>query len=283
MIKIMTDSTVQLTKEEKQAYGITIIPLHVIADKKEYLDGEDLTKKEFLDLMNSSKRLPTTSQPSVGAYKQLFDELGKNGDEILSIHVSGDLSGTYSAAVQAAALTSSKVTVFDSGFVDRPMSYQVLTAAEMAKNGASIKNILQRLEQLKKRSNFYVAILHLDNLIKGGRINYALGKVSTFLNIKVVLKWTVKGLDVDTKGRGLKTISKKLEQVLQEMKSAGPLKEIGITQVGESLLYETWVTKIKQEFPGIPVTIGQASSALAVHAGREAFAISYLPESFQDK
>src|SRR5690625_3905182 len=132
MIKIVTDSTVQLSEEEIKKYGISIVPLNVIVDGKTYLDNVNITKDEFFSVMETSEELPTTSQPAPGAYTALYNELGENGDEILSIHVSGDLSGTYNSAVQGAEISDSKVMTYDSKFVDRPLAYFVITAAQLA-------------------------------------------------------------------------------------------------------------------------------------------------------
>lgn len=279
MIRIVADSTVQLSQKEKEEYDITLVPLNIIIDGKNYQDGIDMTKESFISMMQTSKALPTTSQPSVGLYADIYNEVSRNGDEILSIHVAGSLSGTYSAAVQGAAVSKGKVTVFDSHFVDRPLAYQVIAAAKMAKRGYTIPEILKHLEKMKHASNFYIVVLHLDNLIKGGRISHTMGKVSMLLNIKLLLKWSESGLDVDTKGRGLNKISKKLEQVIQEMKQAGPLAEIGISHAGLSSYSLEWIDRLKQQFPGVPIYIEKASPALLVHAGKEAFGISYLPKA----
>src|SRR5699024_9065482 len=138
--------------------------------------------------------------------------------------------------------------------------------------------IIHHLELMTHELQLYIAVIHLDNLIKGGRISHAMGRISSFLNLKLVLKWTADGLDVDTKGRGLKSISKRIEQVVKEMKEAGPLAEIGISHVGLSDYSLKWIEDLKQHFPGVPFYVGQASPVLMAHAGKEAFALYYLPE-----
>lgn len=137
-IKIVTDSTVQLSKEEQDKYNITIVPLTAMVENVVYYDNLTVTKPEFLQKMLNSPELPKTSQPAVGKFTELFNELGADGSEVLSIHVAGYLSGTYMSAVQGASLSTAKVTVIESGFLDRAMAFQVLAAAEMAKTGAAI-------------------------------------------------------------------------------------------------------------------------------------------------
>lgn len=278
MIKIVTDSTVQLSEEEINEYGISIIPLNVIIDGETFLDNITITKDEFLTKMETSEELPSTSQPSPGTYVELYDEIGKDGDEILSIHVNGDLSGTYNSAVQAADITSSNVTTYDSKFVDRPLGFFVLTAAKMAKEGHSMESIIEALDKLRETLKMYVAVIHIDNLIKGGRIGSTMGKIGKFINLKLVLEWTKNGLDVDTKGRGIKSINKRFNQVIDIMKESGPLQEIGFSHAGLTDLSEEWIQTLKENFPGVPILIRQLSPVLMAHSGKEAFAISYLPK-----
>ena len=278
MIKIVTDSTVQLSEEEKSEFGISIVPLNVIIDGETFLDNITITKDEFLSKMETSKELPSTSQPSPGKYVELYDELGKDGAEVLSIHVNGDLSGTYNSAVQAAAITSTKVTTYDSKFVDRPLGFFVLTAAKMAKEGHSVESIIEKLDQLKETLGMYIAVLHIDNLIKGGRIGNTVGKIGKLVNLKLVLKWDQTGLNVDTKGRGIKSINKRFSKVLEEMKESGPLKEIGFSHAGLTDLSNEWIQTLKETFPGVPILIDQLSPVLMAHSGKEAFAVSFLPE-----
>ena len=102
-IHIVTDSTCDLTKEELLKNDIHVVPLTIQVDGKTYVDGVDVQPATYMDLMKNSKELPKSSQPAPGKFKEVFDELGKNGDQIISIHLAGALSGTVDSARQAAA------------------------------------------------------------------------------------------------------------------------------------------------------------------------------------
>lgn len=275
-IKIMTDSTVQLSQEEKETYGITVIPLSAMIQNTLYYDNQTISKADFLHKMNESSSLPKTSQPAVGQFLELYNQLGADGSEILSIHVADYLSGTYSAAVQASGMTKSTVTVRNSGTLDRAMAYQVLTAAEMAQNNASMEEIVAALEKVKEQVNFYVGIVNLENLIKGGRIGKVLGHISSMLNVKLMLEVTDKSLVPITKGRGLKTLKKKFNEILQTMKNRGDIQHIGITHVGLTDFTEELISELKAEFPNATHHIAYASPTLMTHAGKDAFAIAYM-------
>lgn len=280
MIKILTDSTVQLSQEEIDTYRISIIPLTAMLQSTLYYDNETISKSEFLQKMKDSPTLPKTSQPAVGQYVNLYNELGKDGSEILSIHVAGYLSGTYSAAVQASHITKSKVTVIDSGTIDRAMAYQVLKAAQMAQEGAAMDEILNAIADMNKQTPLYVGIVDLENLIKGGRIGKTLGRISSALNVKLLLSVTETNLEPIAKGRGLKSLKKQLDLIIKEMKQQERISHIGITHVGLTDFSEDLITELKATFPEAAFHTAYASPTLMTHAGNGAFALTYLPEEY---
>ena len=136
-IKIVTDSSVTIEPEVAKELDITIVPLSVMVDGVVYSDA-DLAEGEFLRLMQSSRNLPKTSQPPVGVFADVFEQLAEDGAQIISIHMSHALSGTVEAARQGATLANADVTVVDSSFTDQAMKFQVTEAAKLAKEGAPI-------------------------------------------------------------------------------------------------------------------------------------------------
>ena len=137
-VKIVTDSTVDMTPEELKFYDITMVPLSIFIDGETFLDKVEIEQEEFLKRMNQSKELPKSSQPAVGTFVEVYDELGKDGSEIISIHMTGGMSGTVRSAESAASMSEAKVTVLDSKFISKAMSFQVVEAAKMAKEGKSV-------------------------------------------------------------------------------------------------------------------------------------------------
>ena len=186
-VKIVTDSSVTIEPEVVEKYGITIVPLSVMVDGVLYSDAE-LTEGQFLQLMKSSKNLPKTSQPPVGVFAEAFEGLAEEGSQIIAIHMSHALSGTVEAARQGATLANADVTVIDSSFTDQAMKFQVVEAAKMAQEGASVEEIVARIEEVKKKSRLYIGVSTLENLVKGGRIGRVTGLLSSLLNIRVVME-----------------------------------------------------------------------------------------------
>ena len=124
-IKIVTDSSITIEPELARDLNITIVPLTVMIDGVVYSDS-NLKEGEFLQLMKSSKNLPKTSQPPVGVFAEVFEDLSAEDVQIISIHMSHALSGTVEAARQGATLAKADVTVVDSSFTDQAMKFQVV-------------------------------------------------------------------------------------------------------------------------------------------------------------
>lgn len=185
-IKIVTDSTAELTRDEIEQYGITVIPLQYTLGGKVYTDGDDFSSGEFLQKIKESPELPTTSQPSLGTFVDTFNRLTEDGSEVLAILVAGTLSGTVQTAKMAARECKGKVTVVDSFFISRALGFQVLEAAIMIKEGRTVAEIMTRLERIRRNTKLYVILDTLENLVKGGRIGKGKALVSSLLNIKPI-------------------------------------------------------------------------------------------------
>ncbi|WP_175279806.1 DegV family protein [Secundilactobacillus collinoides] len=124
-IQIVTDSTVQLTEEELNDLPITVVPLVVrIGDKEYFNNGKDITNIEILSHLTGDEELPKTSQPSIGQFLEVFNDIGDAGDEVLCLNLTHHLSGTVNAARQAADITETKVTVIDSLSIDRGLRFR---------------------------------------------------------------------------------------------------------------------------------------------------------------
>ena len=177
-VYIVTDSTADLTEEEVKQFEISIVPMNISIDDENYIDGVTITKDEFKQKMIESAELPKTAQPSIGRFVEVYDELGKNGDSVISIQMMRSISGTVDAARQAADITETNVTVVDSDFTSRSMGMIVKEAAQAAQEGKSVEEILEIVEDAKKRTTLYLTVVNLDNLIKGGRISQLMGMFS---------------------------------------------------------------------------------------------------------
>ena len=276
-IIIVTDSTADLTEQEIQDFNIHVVPLNITIQEEHYLDGETITKEEFKNKMIASSELPMTAQPSIGRFVQLYDELGKDGSEIISIHLMNSISGTVNAARQAADITESTVTVVDSDFTSRSMGIIVREAANAAKEGKSAEEVLEVIESTRQRTKLYLTVLNLDNLIKGGRISRVMGAFSNLLNIKLFLEVINGKIEIVQKGRGLKSLQKKYDEVFEEMKACpNGIQEIGIMHAGLNEFNQSQIDTLRELFPDAKLTIVMTSPIIMSHTGVDAMAVTYL-------
>ena len=276
-IIIVTDSTADLTEQEIQDFNIHVVPLNITIQEEHYLDGETITKEEFKNKMIASSELPMTAQPSIGRFVELYDELGKDGSEIISIHLMNSISGTVNAARQAADITESTVTVVDSDFTSRSMGIIVREAAKAAQEGKSSAEVLEVIESTRQRTKLYLTVLNLDNLIKGGRISRVMGAFSNLLNIKLFLEVINGKIEIVQKGRGLKSLQKKYDEVFEEMKACpNGIQEIGIMHAGLNEFNQSQIDTLRELFPDAKLTIVMTSPIIMSHTGVEAMAVTYL-------
>ncbi|MEZ7728310.1 DegV family protein [Granulicatella sp. 20925_1_28] len=276
-VYIVTDSTADLTEEEVKQFEISIVPMNISIDDENYIDGVTITKDEFKQKMIASAELPKTAQPSIGRFVEVYDELGKNGDSVISIQMMRSISGTVDAARQAADITETNVTVVDSDFTSRSMGMIVKEAAKAAQEGKTVEEILEIVEDAKKRTTLYLTVVNLDNLIKGGRISQVMGMFSNLLNIKLFLQVINGKIEIIQKGRGLKSLQKKYDEIFEQMKATpNGIQEIGIMHAGLSDFNEGNIARVRELFPDVPLTIVTTSPIIMSHTGVDAMAITYL-------
>ena len=269
-IKIVTDSSVTIEPEVAKELDITIVPLSVMVDGVVYSDA-DLAEGEFLRVMQSSRNLPKTSQPPVGVFADVFEQLAEDGAQIISIHMSHALSGTVEAARQGATLANADVTVVDSSFIDQAMKFQVTEAAKLAKEGASLEEILAKIEEVQEKTELYIGLSTLENLVKGGRIGRVSGLISSLLNIRVIMQMKDHQLEPIVKGRGAKTFKKWLDDLTASLQNK-QVAEIGISYAGgPELALE--MKKSLQLYVKKPISVLETGSIIQTHTGENAWAV----------
>ncbi|EHJ55714.1 DegV domain-containing protein [Streptococcus urinalis FB127-CNA-2] len=271
-IKIVTDSSITIEPELIKELDITVVPLSVMVDGKLYSDNDLKEEGEFLRLMQSAKDLPKTSQPPVGVFAEVYESLVKEGaDEIVAIHLTHSLSGTIEASRQGANIADANVTVIDSTFTDQCLKFQVVEAAKLAKQGANLKEVLDRIEEVKNNSELYIGVSTLENLVKGGRIGRVTGVISSLLNIKVMMELKNHELVTLLKGRGTKTFTKWLDSYLETI-NGRKIAEIGISYAGKDDLAQQLKAKIQEKIK-IDIPILETGSIIQTHTGEGAFAV----------
>ena len=185
-IKIVTDSSVQLTPAEIKENNITIVPLTIEINGQTFVDGETITREELVEELKKGNK-PKTSQPAVGSFVDVFDRLGEDGSQVVAILLSDVLSGTYQTAVSAAEMSSTDVTVINSKSTDRGEAFQVLAAAKDAAAGKTIAEIQAHCKDILERTTIDVLVDNLDNILSGGRLGKMASMLTKLINLKVPL------------------------------------------------------------------------------------------------
>lgn len=189
-VRILTDSTCDLPADIIAGLGITVIPLYIHVGNEHYADGVDITREQFYQNLRHFEHHPTTAVPSPAKFHALYESLAEEGaTEILSIHISETLSGAVNVArVTAAEPTSVPVTVVDSRNLSMGTGFLVQTAAELARAGRKVAEILPVLESQIKRTHVWAALDTLEFLRRSGRMSRALSTVGEILQIKPIMK-----------------------------------------------------------------------------------------------
>ncbi len=276
-IKIVTDSTADLTKEQVEQMGITVVPLNITIGDETYIDGVDFTHNEFLDKMKNSPVLPKSSQPSAGAFAEAFENI--NDDcEILCILLSEKLSGTCQSAIMAAEMVNANVTVFNSNFVSYGMQIQIIEAYNMIENGCTMSEIIARLEVVREKTKLIVALDTVDNLVKGGRLGKGKALISQLLNIKPIVVVKDGEIKPEDKVRSMSQVIKYHLKQLQDDLHGKTLTYLSVIYVGEIANANILKQEIKKAIPIDIIPEIPATSVLATHAGPGTLAICYLCE-----
>ncbi|OAS86099.1 DegV family protein [Metabacillus litoralis] len=277
-VRIVTDSTIDVSKEILDEYEITVVPLSITIDNNTYTDGVDLTPSEFIKMMKQSEELPKSSQPPTGKFLEVYDNLSKDGSAIISIHMTRGMSGTMQSAQGAAQMSAADVTVVDSMFISKALGFQVIEAAKMAKKGYTKEQILQRVEEIRKNTTLYITVDTLDNLVKGGRIGRGKALIGSLLNIKPIASlqdgvYTPIG-KVRSQSQAIKYLVK---QFADDVKGK-TVKAVGIAHADAFDLASKLKQAIADINPNCPVDISFTTPVISTHTGPGAVGFMFFAE-----
>lgn len=188
-VAIVTDSSAYLPAFKTDTLPIHVIPLHLIWEGHTYSDGIDIQPEDFFRRLHNHPQTPRTSQIPLQSFLNLYSRLLDEGNEILSIHISGRVSGTFNTALQAAReLAAARIRVFDSMSGAAAMAFQVLDAARAAIQGAALRECERIAQQVRDSSHTYFIPATLEFLRRGGRIGGAAALLGSALNIHPILE-----------------------------------------------------------------------------------------------
>lgn len=276
MISLVTDSSCDLPKEYIEKYNIKVVPLTVSIDGKDYIEGIDIQSKEFAPMMLNAKDLPKTSMPSPGNFAETFRSLSDKGP-ILCLTISSGLSGTYQSACLGRDLSGVDVKVVDtiSGSIGHGL--MLLRAGEFIEEGLGIDEIIERIEEYKRRPNILVLLDTLENIVKGGRLSKFQGSVAKVLDIKVMLGNDGEGkVVILEKIRGKRKFLKRVIEKIGEMNDDFSDTTFGITHIDNLEDAEYLKSELIKRYNPKDVIINYMGSTMGTYAGKGGMILAFI-------
>lgn len=276
-IAIVTDSTAYLSEEVREAHNISVIPLSVVFGGDAYREEIDISKNEFLDKMKHTEDLPTTSQPPIGEFITLFEELGKDYEAVITIHLSSGISGTYQTACAAAEQVRENVEVycFDSEISCMPQGFYAIRAAEMSEAGHTVDEILDVLNDMKKRTKAYFVVDNLNHLHRGGRLNGAQAIVGSLLQIKPVLHFEDTKIVPFEKVRTTKKAIARIYDIFAEDIKNSTSVQATVIHSNRAEKAEQMKKELSEAHPQADIVVSEFGPVIATHLGEGALALGW--------
>lgn len=276
---IVVDSTGYLSSDILKASDIRIVSLNVTVGDETFPEI-DLSNSEFFYKLSKIKGFSRTSQPSVGAFLEVFQALHTEGyEEIVSIHLSPKISGTILAAQMTKELLPNlPIHIFDSGSSALGLGFLAWAAADWADQGMRASEIIEYLKILKQKTELYFIVNTLEYLHKGGRIGGAAALFGTLLQIKPILYFNSEGMidvfdKVRSKGRAWQRTFFELERAL----SQGKPHRIAVIHVNEDEEAQAIAQNLRQTYPGHVIRVFEAGPVIATHVGPGALGLAFHP------
>lgn len=268
-IKIICDSLADIPAELVQKYDIEVVPLSIMFDDKEYIDGIDITKVQFYKMIRENDKLPKTSQVTYMAFKNVFEKYTSQNKNILYIGGSSKMSGTYQSAVMAKNdIKEGSINTFDSLSLSIGIGCIALIAARLSEQGKSVEEILNHLENLKNNTSVLFTVETLEYLQKGGRISLAKATIGNMLNIKPILCLQDGSIKPASQARGKKQVISKIVELIKEQHGQDLSKKQVIIGCGDNDAdLEVLKKKLNQEFKVEEILEVNLGSCISAHTG----------------
>lgn len=264
-IKIITDSTADLSKGVYEKYDIEVLPLLINFGEESYLDGVEINPDKVFEKIEESNVLPTTAQVTPNRFIEAYKKYLEEGYKIISIHMSSVMSGTYqSACIARDTLESKDIFVVDSQNVTAALGILVLKAAKLREKGFNIVEIEKELNDVKAKVMLSVYFDSLEYLVRGGRISKTTGVVGGVLGIKLILEIKDGIMSVKDKIRGNK---KAIKKIISDLENATldddvPVILIDVNNIEVKEALKEYMDSNKVNYIECPV-----GSTVSIHSG----------------
>lgn len=273
---VLTDSTAYIPDHLIEEKNIYVAPLSVTFGQDTYREFYDITTEEFYEKVKAEKDLPKTSQPSVSEFTTKYEEIAKEHDAVISVHLSSGISGTYQAAVSAGSMIEGvDVYPFDSEISALAQGFYVLRAADLAAEGKTPEEILQELRTMKENMNAYFMVDDLSHLARGGRLTGAQAMIGSLLQVKPLLYFKDKQIVPFEKIRTSKKAFKRMENLLKETADNAEEVKAAIIHAQREDTAKRWRDELSEKYPNVEFEISYFGPVIGTHLGEGAIGITW--------
>lgn len=277
-IALVTDSVCDLPREIMDRYQIHMVPLNVIMEDTEYLDKITMTPHEFYNVLDDVSEYPTTSQPPVSQFENLYEFLSKYYESVISIHLSSKLSGTYNAAASAAEKFPG-VTVIDSKTLSGSLGLVVLKAAQAIDDGLEAEEITRKTREWSGNASIFVSVQTLKYMVRGGRVSALKGKLAKVMNLKPIVSIDKTGKsDLHGKAFSTRANRRKILGMVRKEQRNGPVTSYAVVHAHAQNEADVFVKDLERLLGKDPEYVMDISPVVGLNAGKGAVAVVTLKE-----
>lgn len=283
MIQIVTDSSAHLPPDQRQTHNITVVPLKAIFGTTVYRDEIDLTNKQFYEMLPDAEVHPTTSQPSAGEFIDVYRPILEAGKEIVSLHISSKLSGTYASACAAKTELESQfrkalpLSIVDTPWTSMALGMLCIAAAQAAEAGKSRDEVVAIINALIPKLNIIFLVDTLEYLKRGGRIGGARAMLGTLLNVKPLLQLENGQVEPLEQPRSRAKALKRLLEILEQRADHRPL-HITVLHAEVPQEAEAIAKQIHERFDCKEFYMTEIGAVIGVHTGPKAIGIAFYTD-----
>ena len=278
MLRIVTDGAGDIIPSWGKEFGIDVIPANILFGEKSYLQGVELDDEGFYKLVEESKKIPKTSQPSPHQFVEFYKKIAQKGDTILSIHVTAKLSGTYTSAVAAAEEVKNdfKVIPVDSALGSLGIGILCREARKMERAGKSVDEIIKYIEDVKKRSRVILTLDTLEYAKMSGRVKTLQAALASVLNVKPIAVLRDGDLKMEERVRTRKA---SLDRVVEMAKNefGDKLVYLAVVHARDPKSGEALLEDAKKHFNFKEAILGELGISIAANLGPGTVGLIVIP------
>jgi DegV family protein with EDD domain len=268
MLKIVMDSAGEIPEEWRSEYDVEVIPVNIEFNNKTYQQGVDLSNEDFYRLADSSGVIPKTSQPSPQQFVDFYKRIAKASDTILSLHVTGKLSGTFNSAVLAAQELKNKLNVipFDSGSGSAALGFMCKEVRQLDRAGATIQAILARLNTIRQSVNVVLTLDTLEYARRSGRVKALPAAIAALIKIKPIIILKDGALDMKERVRTRQRAINRVLEIIHQRVDNRPVN-VAVVHSQSLVAAKQLMQKVKETLRVNEAIISDLSIGVAANLG----------------